>query len=291
MSSARQLTRRIKSVSNISKITKAMEMVAASKMRQAQIQALASRAYSRKLDDILTQVSFNTNPKQHPLLSSQSETNKQAIVVISTDRGLTGSLNTNLFKSILKFQIQNTDMDFYTVGKLAKDFTLKSDFNLVAEFGEVGDKIEYEQAVPISKLLTTEFLNGKYSTIWISYMDFISTLVQKPRITQLLPLQKQTLAEKQETGFVTNKEYLFEPDPKTILDWILPYYVELKVYQSLLEARASEHSARMVAMKSASDNATQLADDLTLVYNRSRQASITSELSDIVTATMTLGGN
>lgn len=279
-----QLKKRIQSVGNISKITKAMEMVSAAKMRQAQIQALNSRHYSRKLDEILTKIAAVIDTNYHPLLQSQSATKNEAILVISTDRGLTGSLNANLFKAIEQFQTQH-QADVYSIGRIAKEYTIKSGHNLVAEFGEVGNHVDYQTTQPISQLLQKEFMAGKYSRIWIAYMDFISTLNQVPRITQLLPVSQEETASAELDEF---RDYVFEPDAPTILSWLLPYFIEMKVYQSMLEARASEHSARMVAMKNASDNAQELGTDLTLAYNRSRQDSITNELSDIVTATLSL---
>jgi len=284
MPSLIQLKKRISSVTNIAKITKAMEMVAASKMRQAQIQALNSRHYSRKLDEILTKIASTIDTSQHPLLSSHAETDKEAIFIISTDRGLTGSLNANLFKTVENFQA-NHRADIYTVGRLAKEYAIKSDFDLVAAFEEIGDVISYETTQPASNLLIKEFLAGKYDKISIAYMDFVSTLSQVPRITQLLPIRQEDTTVTDDSSM---KEYTFEPDAKSILDWLLPYFIEMKVYQSMLEARASEHSARMVAMKNASENAKELKGNLTLDFNRNRQANITNELADIVTAAMSL---
>lgn len=279
------LKKRIKSVSNIAKITKAMEMVSASKMRQAQSQALASRHYSRKLDEILGKIGNVIDTSMHPLLQGVTSTNKTAILVISTDRGLTGSLTTNLFRSIEHFQTDHK-ADIYTIGRLAKEYAIKSNSNLVAEFGSVEEKISYEATQPIASLLIREFLNQKYKEVYVAYMDFISTLVQKPRIVQLLPIRYTETADTSQ--FTLMKEYTFEPDPKTLLNSLLPYSVELKLYQAMLEARASEHSARMVAMKNASDNAKELGRDLNLRYNQSRQANITNELADIITASMSV---
>jgi F-type H+-transporting ATPase subunit gamma len=170
---------------------------------------------------------------------------------------------------------------------LAKEYAIKSDFNLVSAFEEVGEKISYQTTQPISHVLIKEFLAGKYSKVYIAYMDFISTIKQVPRVSLLLPILP---AEKNdETHNEAYKEYTFEPSARSILDSLLPYFIEMKVYQSMLEARASEHSARMVAMKNASDNAKELKGSLNLVYNRTRQANITNELADIVTATASLG--
>ena len=192
MPSLIELKQRIKSVGNISKITKAMEMVSASKMRQAQVQALNSRHYSRKLDEILTKIAGVIDTSHHPLLRAHTEEHNEAILIISTDRGLTGSLNANLFKSVEAFQ-NNHKAEIYTIGKLAKEYAIKSDFDLVAAFDEVGDTISYETTQPISSLLIKEFLSGKYSKVWVAYMDFVSTLKQVPRLTQLLPIQESVI--------------------------------------------------------------------------------------------------
>lgn len=284
MPSLIQLKQRIKSVGNISKITKAMEMVSASKMRQAQIQALNSRMYARKLDEILTKIAGSIDTSYHDLLRPHATHKNEAILIISTDRGLTGSLNANLFRTVERFQ-RSHRAEICTIGRLAKEYAIKSDFDLVAAFEDVGEKISYETSQPISGYLSEKFLDGTYSKVWVAYMDFITTLKQVPRITQLLPISHDQPSDDE---IDMSKEYIFEPDPKTILDWLLPYFIEMKVYQSMLEARASEHSARMVAMKNASENAHELKDDLTLSFNRSRQANITNELADIVTATMSL---
>lgn len=286
MQSSRAIKHRIKSVSNISQITKAMEMVSASKMRQAQFQAMASRVYSRKIDEVLRKIALRIDTKFHPLLSSNTDSKKEALLIMSTDKGLTGSLNTNLFKYVSGFQ-NSHHADIYTLGRQARKFTIKSGFNLVADFGKVPEHITYDLATPISDLLIKEFTQGNYRSVWLCYMDFISTLDQKPRMVQLLPIS-QNLDESTTSTTGEAKEYIFEPDPQTILNWILPYFIELTIYQSLLEARASEHSARMVAMKNASENASELVDDLQMIYNRSRQTSITNELLDITTASLTL---
>jgi len=265
-----------------------MEMVSASKMRQAQLQALASRQYSRKLDEVLSRIATQINPNLHPLLHSNSQSQTEAILVISTDRGLTGSLNTNLFKAVTDFAQNHPKIHFFTVGRLAKEFALKADLHLEAEFGDVASTITYDTAQPIASHLISQFLSGKYSQVHLAYMDFITTLHQEPRLLKILPIQKEF--EPSADQLKISKEYTFEPSPQGLLDSILPYFIELTIYQSLLEARASEHSARMVAMKSASDNARDVVGSLTLDYNRSRQSIITSELSDIVTATMTIGG-
>lgn len=288
MASTLQLKKRLKSVGNISKITKAMEMVSAAKMRQAQHQALTSRHYSSVLDEILRKIATVIDTTYHPLLTSTSPQAPQALVIISTDKGLTGSLNTNLFRFISNFQLTHKAQVF-TMGRLAKEFAIKAGFNLVAEFGAIKENISYESTQPIAKLLIDRFKQGVYSKVYVSYMDFVSTLSQQPNISLLLPITKEF--DPEPTQLITQtmaKDYVFEPDPHSILDWLLPYSVEMKLYQSMLEARASEHSARMVAMKNASDNANEIASSLTLSYNRTRQANITNELSDIVTATLSI---
>lgn len=278
--------KRIRSVGNIAKMTKAMEMVSASKMRQSQLQALASRAYARKLEEILGRIAGIVDTSAHPLLAASPDAREVALVVISTDKGLTGSLNANLFKAVSHY-CEEFEPKVFTIGRLAKEFVLKAGLPLEAEFGHVGDKIAYADTQPIASLLIKEFIDGRFSQVSVAYMDFVSTLVQKPKISQLLPLARPEVAE-DPAHAEPKRLYTFEPDPQALMDWMFPYTVEISLFQSLLEARASEHSARMVAMRNASDNATELKSTLTLGYNRSRQANITSELADIVTASLTV---
>lgn len=292
MSNIQSLKRRIKSARNIKQITKAMEMVSASKMRRAQAQTLASRPYARRLETTLNTISgLISGDVSHPLLS-QNTTGKDTILLISTDKSLAGSLNTNLFRGTYQY-LRQLDLkpQWIIVGQKARQFVLGSDHPLYAEFSNLPDPISYADSLPISKLIIDGYTSGEFKSVHVVYMDFVSTLVQKIRPFSLLPLTREVTsaidaAQNLKTISVEKSDYLFEPSAPDILDWLLPYYIELSVYQLLLEARASEHSARMVSMKNASENATDIISDLTLSYNKARQAGITAELLDNTTASM-----
>lgn len=285
MSSARQIKQRIKTAGNISKITKAMEMVSASKMRRAQSQALATRPYTRALQESLQRLANEVQTDVHPFLTEHGN-GIDVAVIISTDKGLCGGLNQNLFKEAIKWQKQHKDSKLVVVGRKAIAFARVYGLDVHAQFSDLPDTIGSNDTIAVSALVSKAFIDQEFKTVSVIYMDFISTLVQKVRTTQLLPLPKEvsdTLSgENKETKETT--EYLFEPSPEEILDDLLNYYLENTVYQSFLEAKASEHSARMVAMKNASENAGELMKELQLQFNKSRQAGITSELLDITTA-------
>lgn len=292
MASMQSLKRRIKSAKNIKQITKAMEMVAASKMRRAQAQALASRPYSRKMETTLATIATLTDPSQHPLLTSHPE-GKDLIVIFSTDKSFAGSLNTNLFRGILEF-CQSAegpaDPHFAIIGEKARSFVVANGHILDADFSGISDPVGFQAIIPIADFLIDNYLNGTYRSVTLAYMDFISTLTQRFRALPLLPFAAswssliENPAEAVAVG--TQTQYLFEPNAQAILDWLLPYYIEMVVYQTMLETRASEHSARMVSMKNASDNATEIIEELTLSYNKQRQAKITTELLDNTTAAL-----
>ncbi len=293
MANTQSLKRRIKSAKNIKQITKAMEMVAASKMRRAQSQALSSRAYARKLENTLATIAAKTNASQHPLLAPNSS-GKDIIVLFSTDKSLAGSLNSNLFRGLTDYLKTNdlglSQPEFIIVGQKARQYVFMNDYQLDADFSGVSDPVSFQAAVPIAHHLIKEYLSGNYRSVTLVYMDFVSTLVQRFRAMPLLPLANnwtnliESLAEAVAIG--STAQYLFEPSASEILDWLIPYYIEMIIYQTLLETRASEHSARMVAMKNASDSATDIIADLTLSYNKQRQAKITNELLDNTTAAL-----
>jgi len=285
MSSSRLIKRRIKSAKNISQITKAMEMVSASKMKRAQDQALMSRPYAEKLADTLQTVATYSDPSLHPLLQSNTS-EKSLLIVISSDRGLAGALNTTLIKKVDE-HLQTVNCDVIVVGKKAKEFAQKFGHNIVAEFVQLPDRISLDNTIAISQFVIDSFTKKAYSSVYTAHMKFLSTLSQRVQITQLLPLSYDSITETTEQ-LSPKSEYTFEPDPKTVLSFLLPYYVEMIVYQTVLDSKASEHSARMVAMKNASDNAKEIVNELQLVYNKSRQASITNELLDMTTATMSI---
>lgn len=285
MANARQIKQRIGSAKNISKITKAMEMVSASKMRKAQDQTLAARPYAQALTSSLHTLAEETTPDLHPLLS-QHESGIDVLVIISTDRGLCGSLNQHLFKKATDWYKNHPNGKLIVVGKKAVNFAQFVGLDVQAQFIDMPDTITLSEILPLSTLVIDEFTKKQYRSVTLVYMDFINTLSQKVKQTQLLPIKQ--LEEDGPLVQTEHAEYVFEPTPKEILYELLPYYVENTIYQAFLEAKASEHSARMVAMKNASENAKDLVKELQLVFNKSRQESITKELLDITTATLTL---
>ena len=293
MANLRDIRRRIKSVKSTSQITKAMELVSAAKMKKAQDQALAGRDYADKLNKVLVNLKENVSEESHPLLEKR-EGGKELMLIISTQRGLCGGLNTNLYKEVIRNVGEETE--YVTVGKKLRQTVAKTGGNIVADW-EVADPVPFNDAKPIAKFLTEKFLSGEFDKISVAFNNFVSTLTQTPYVSQLLPIEASGLAEKQDYEGVdkgeigdTDKEsalgadYDFEPSAEGVLDKLLPLYINFQIYQMLVEARASEHSARMVAMKAATDNAKNMIDDLTLEYNKARQAAITAELLEITTA-------
>ena len=293
MANLRDIRRRIKSVKSTSQITKAMELVSAAKMKKAQDQALAGRDYADKLNKVLVNLKDNTDEESHPLLG-KPEGKRELMLVISTQRGLCGGLNSNLLK---KVRIQASEgAEYVTVGKKLRQSIGKTGGKIVADW-EVADPVPFNDAKPIAKFLTEKFLSGEYDKITVSFNNFVSTLTQTPWVSQLLPIEAASLTGKREyegvgkgdVGLTPDPEalatdYEFEPSAEGVLDKLLPLYVNFQIYQMLVEARASEHSARMVAMKAATDNANKMVKELTLEYNKARQAAITAELLEITTA-------
>ncbi|GAA5496629.1 ATP synthase gamma chain [Rubritalea halochordaticola] len=295
MANLRDIRRRIKSVKNTAQITRAMQLVAAAKMKKAQDQALAGREYADKLNQVLVNLKENTTEEAHPLLEKR-EGKKTLTLVISTDKGLCGGLNTNLLKAVKKAEAEGEEVHYLTVGRKLRLQLAKAKKELKADFVVV-DPVPFSEARPIAKYLTEQFLSGEYDVVKVAFTNFVSTLTQTPHVSQLLPIEADKLAEKRDYEGVgkdeiketdhakaLEKDYLFEPSAEAVLDNILPLYINFQIYQMLLEARASEHSARMVAMKAATDNAKGMIDDLTLEYNKLRQAAITAELLEITTA-------
>ena len=293
MANLRDIRRRIKSVKNTAQITRAMQLVAAAKMKKAQDQAMAGRAYADQLNRVLCNLKANAGDESHPLLQPR-EGSRELVLVISTDKGLCGPLNTNLSRKV-RSEIA-PDARFMTVGRKLRNQLGKAGRELVADF-EVADPVPFAEARPIARLLTQKFLDGDCDRVRVVFSKFVSTMRQEPWVSQLLPIEADKLAEKRpyeggsgipvkETDHTAAlaRDYIFEPDAAAVLGSLLPLYINFHVYQMLLEARASEHSARMVAMKGATDNAQQMIKDLTLEYNKVRQAAITSELLEITTA-------
>lgn len=296
MANTRIIKRRIKSATNISQITRAMEMVAASKMRRAQLQALAARPYSHSLRNILFSLLQSTSTLKHSLITP-NDSQKVAVLVISTDKGLCGGLNTNLFRSIKAFaeKIGQANLVFLNIGKKSRSFLTKSNFEIAADFTEIPEKLSFEDSLQVSHFLTNAYQLGQIGKAYISFSNFISTLSQKPKIIRLLPLNIEDIQD--ELGLLdkltkesfSSLEYLLEPSPKQIARTLLPYFIELVIYHYILESRAAEHSARMVAMRNASQNASEIVDELTLSYNNARQAAITAQIAEVSSAQMAIG--
>ncbi len=293
MAQARLIKSRIKSATNIAKITKAMEMVAASKMRRSQEQALASRPYTHKLLEMLHTIGTNADSNLHILLQQGNPTAPELLILVSTDKGLAGSLNTNLFRAATETLATMRSPRVLAIGRRAREFAIKFGYPLVAEFSGLPDKLTLADILPISEIFVKGFLSGEFSSVRSMHMQFVSTLAQSPEVNLLLPIamneiEAEGMQPQPKLPSGEKKEYTFEPSPKDILDFLLPFYTENGFFQIMLEAKASEHSARMVAMKNASDNAKEIVGNLKLEYNKSRQAGITSELLDITTAALAL---
>jgi len=301
MSSVKLIKRRIRSSKNIAQITKAMEMVSASKMRRAQELALSSRPYSEKMVEIITALALRAKDQLDHFLLKDPRINwapeKQfnvLILLLSTDKSLCGGLNSNLFRGLetwfkdLKSAYRlpaNTKFSFITVGKKAKEHILKSNRFLSAEFGQFGDKPKFSDILPISKMIIAGFAADEFQMAFMVYMEFISTISQKLAVKQLLPIRAEEITAQTDE---LSTDYLFEPRAEAIFSKLLPQYIELQLYHVLLESVASEHSARMVAMKNANDNALDIVSELTLEYNQARQTKITNELLDVVSARLAL---
>jgi F-type H+-transporting ATPase subunit gamma len=292
MPSTRDIRRRINSVKNTAKITKAMQMVAASKMRRAQQAALAGRPYASLMNNVLGNVTFHAGEFTHALMEKRDGP-KRAVILIATDKGLCGALNSNLMREAAKFEKANTV--YITAGRKAAQFVARSRRTLAAEF-TYKDAPLFSEARAISKFARDMFLKGEVDRVDILFTTFISTLSQKPELRPFLPLGEIkavtagiSASQNEEKLMHGSTEFLFEPSANQVLSALLPHSLNFQVYQILLEAKASEQSAKMVAMKNATDNANQLIKDLTLEYNKMRQASITKELLEIASAAMALG--
>ena len=279
MANTRELRRRIKSVKNTSQITKAMQMVAATKMRRAASQALSGRPYSETLRSALERLGFGVNPEAHPLLSEHTS-GVTGVLLLTTDKALCGALNTNLFRAILGSHLSGVNVKYFTVGGKGRNFVVRSGKTLEADF-ENPEIVIFRQARQISKLLINAFLEGLLKEVHLVYPQFVSTFRQEAKMTKLLPIDAPVLTSEAHND---TQEFLFEPNPGELLDFVLTHQVETQIYQALLETKASEHSARMMAMQNATDNAKELVEDLQLSYNQIRQNAITNELLEITTA-------
>jgi F-type H+-transporting ATPase subunit gamma len=281
MAGGREIKTKIKSVQNTRKVTRALEMVSASKIRKAQERMKQSRPYARLMRQVIGHVAKANSEYVHPFLAERADVKRVGYVIVSTDRGLAGGLNSVMFRKILtdmrEWQQKGVEIDVVCIGQKATVFFRRLQVNLLGSVTHLGDRPELAQLVGVIKVMLDGYAAGTLDRVFLAYNDFINTMAQKPRLDALLPLPpSETLESKHDW------DYLYEPDAQTVLDHVLTRYVESLVYQAVLENLASEHAARMVAMKSASDNATKLIGTLNLIYNKARQAAITQEISEIV---------
>lgn len=281
MPSTREIRRRIRSVRNMSQITRAMEMVAASKMRRAQDRVTSGRPYSERLRDVLGDLASlqltAEDLAEFPLLQ-QREVRRTALIVITPDRGLTGALNSNILRRTTQYirnEAGDTPPKLIAVGKKGRDFLNRTRQEVVAEFIQLGDRPSLDDIRPIVSVAVDEFLSGEVDAVHLLYPQFVNTLTQRPEVVQILPISRP------EGQLVGGQDYIFEPSAKDVLNEILPRYVEVQVYQAVLETVASFYSAQMVAMRNATDNAKELVEDLDLAFNKARQAQITNEVAEI----------
>lgn len=289
MAGTKEIKRRIKSVKNTKKITKAMELVSASKMKRAVASTLASRLYAEYSWEILTSIAKNTETIKNPLFNEERENplKKILLVLITSNRGLCGAYNTQVIKkavSLLKLEGKNIEIDFITVGKKGDVAMRRANQNVLASFFELPGNISLTDTTPISKFIIDEYTLGNYHKVLIAYTDFISALTQKPNIKQILPISRNILEEIKKIPTENKQQkidYLFEGDFNTLINSLAEKITKMQIYQMLLESNASEQSSRMVAMKNASEASGEMIDDLTLMFNKARQANITREISEI----------
>ncbi len=281
MAGTKEIRTKIKSVQNTRKITKAMEMVAASKMRRAQERMRAARPYSEKIRNVAAHISHANPEYRHPFLVERDSVKRVGIIIVTTDKGLCGALNTNVLRMVLneykQWQSEGEQIDVCCVGGKGLGFMQRLGANIVSQARGLGDRPKLESLIGAVKVMLDGYTEDRFDRVLIFYTRFINTMKQEPVMEQLLPLSGERLGAPEGTW-----DYIYEPEAKTVLEQVLTRYIEAVVYQAVSENMASEQSARMVAMKSASDNAATLIDELTLIYNKSRQAAITKELSEIV---------
>jgi len=281
MPSIKEVRTKIKSVQNTRKITKAMEMVAASKMRKAQERMRAARPYAEKIRDVAAHISFANPEYRHPFLVERDTVKRAGMIVVTTDKGLCGALNTNVLRMALsqykQWQEEGEEIDVCCIGGKGLGFMQRLGANIVSEASGLGDRPRLEQIIGALKVMLDGYMADSVDRVALFYTRFINTMKQEPVMESLLPVSGERLGTPEGSW-----DYIYEPEAKSVLDQVLTRYIEAVIFQSVAENMSSEQSARMVAMKSASDNAATLIDELTLIYNKSRQAAITKELSEIV---------
>lgn len=281
MAAAKEIRTKIASVKNTQKITKAMEMVAASKMRKAQNRMQAARPYAKKIRNVIAHMAHANSEYNHPFMIERSEIKRIGLIIVSTDRGLCGGLNSNLFRELLKrmqqWKQEDRELDLCIIGSKAVGFFSRFGANVVGQATHLGDEPSVEDLIGTVKIMLDSYTRGDIDQLYIAANEFVNSMTQTPVIEQLLPLKPS-----EEDELKHHWDYIYEPDAKDAIDQLLTRYIESLVYQEVVENIACEQAARMVAMKSASDNAGTLIDELQLIYNKARQAAITQELSEIV---------
>ena len=281
MPGTKEIRVKIKSVQNTRKITKAMEMVAASKMRKAQDRMRHARPYGEKIRNVAAHISHANPEYRHPFLIDRDTVKRVGIIVVTTDKGLCGALNTNLLRMVLaqykQWQAEGEEVDVCALGNKGFGFMQRLGANLISHAIQLGDRPQMEKLIGAVKVMLDGYTRDRFDRLMIGYTRFINTMKQEPVIEQLLPLSGERLGAPE-----TVWDYIYEPEAKAVLDQVMTRYIEAIIFQAVAENMASEQSARMVAMKAASDNAENLIDELTLIYNKNRQAGITKELSEIV---------
>ena len=290
MPSLRDLRRRIRSVKNTAQITKAMEMVAASRMRRAQQRVVASRPYAETLRELIRELSTGygaAGGSVHPLLQQRETIKKAAVILMTTDRGLAGALNTNVIRRGTEALLEVApETEVVTVGRKGLGFMVRRGKQPLGSFTDLGDKPTYEDAIPIARIVSDAFLSGQVDAVFLVYPKFVSTLSQRPQLDQLLPVPP--IVADPGAPKRAKTDYIYEPDPEAILQALVPRYVEVLVYEAILETVASEQSARMISMRNATNNAKDLVTSLTLSANRVRQSSITNEVAEIAAAAVAM---
>jgi F-type H+-transporting ATPase subunit gamma len=281
MAGSKEIRTKIKSVQNTRKITKAMEMVAASKMRKAQERMRAARPYAEKIRNVAAHISHANPEYRHPFLVERNSVKKVGIIIITTDKGLCGGLNTNVLRMTLnkmkEWESQGEQFEVCAIGNKGFGFMQRLGANVVSHVIQMGDKPNMEKMIGAVKIMLDGYTNDRFDRLVVFYTKFINTMKQEPVMEQLLPLSGEKIGVPEGSW-----DYIYEPDAKVVLDQVLTRYVESLIFQGVAENMASEQSARMVAMKAASDNAGSVIEELTLIYNKTRQAAITKELSEIV---------
>jgi F-type H+-transporting ATPase subunit gamma len=276
VASQREIRRRIAAVKNIKQITRAMQFVAASKLKRAQDATLSARPYSQKIDELLADLSAVIGADEHPLLARR-EDGKRLIVLITSDRGLAGPFNTNTIRfAALEITQHGGDLAVVTVGRKGRDAMRRSRVPMEAHFEGFGDRPNFADVLPLARLITDDYLAGTYARVDVVFSQFVSTLTQRPALDRLLPIEPA-----EDTEGIPGNQFIFEPRPGAVLEQLLPRYIAARLFQAVLESKASEESSRMVAMRNATDNAEDLIQDYTLAYNKVRQANITREMIEI----------